>query len=151
MHQCSPPNLGEWWLTMRCPTQKVTWPFDHVILRDHVRILLTIKTHVKSLCKKDSQKIWALARQSRYLNQAQKSVIFKSVKRYQFNYCSQVVKSAQKRSFFWSVFSCIRTEYRKIRTTKKLGIWTLFTLCSIVWMLLKAYQEHDCQVTWKGM
>ena len=26
------------------------------------------------------------------------------------------VKSVQIRSFFWSVFSCIRTEYRKIRT-----------------------------------
>ena len=28
------------------------------------------------------------------------------------------VKSVQIRSFFWSVFSCIRTEYRKIRTGK---------------------------------
>ena len=28
------------------------------------------------------------------------------------------VKSAQIRSSFWSVFSCIRTEYRKIRTRK---------------------------------
>ena len=28
------------------------------------------------------------------------------------------VKSAQIRSFFWSVFSCIRTEYRKIRVRK---------------------------------
>ena len=26
------------------------------------------------------------------------------------------VKSVQRRSYFWSVFSCIRTEYRKIRT-----------------------------------
>ena len=28
------------------------------------------------------------------------------------------VKSVQIRSFFWSVFSCIRIEYRKIRTRK---------------------------------
>ena len=28
------------------------------------------------------------------------------------------VKSVQIRSFFWSVFSCIRTEYRKIQTRK---------------------------------
>ena len=28
------------------------------------------------------------------------------------------VKSAQIRTFFWSVFSCIRTEYKKIRTIK---------------------------------
>ena len=32
-----------------------------------------------------------------------------------------------KYSFFWSVFFCVRTEYRKIRTRKKLLIWTLFT------------------------
>ena len=31
------------------------------------------------------------------------------------NHC---LKSAQIRSFFWSVFSCIRTEFRKIRTRK---------------------------------
>ena len=28
------------------------------------------------------------------------------------------VKSVQIRSFFWSVFSCVQTEYRKIRTRK---------------------------------
>ena len=28
------------------------------------------------------------------------------------------VKSIQIRSFFWAVFSCIQTEYRKIRTRK---------------------------------
>ena len=46
--------------------------------------------------------------------------------------------------FFWSVFSCIRTEYGEIRNIfpyplrmrqntdqKKLRIWTLFTQCSI--------------------
>ena len=52
------------------------------------------------------------------------------------------VKSVQIRSFFWSVFSCIRTEYgdlrckypysvriQKIKDQKKLRIWTLFTQC----------------------
>ena len=29
------------------------------------------------------------------------------------------VKNVQIQSFFWSVFSCIRTEYRKIRTRRK--------------------------------
>ena len=38
--------------------------------------------------------------------------------------CLQYVK-VPIRSFFWSVSSCIRTEYRKIRTGKKLLIWTL--------------------------
>ena len=31
---------------------------------------------------------------------------------------SHYVKSVQIRSFFWSVYSCIRTEYRNIRTRK---------------------------------
>ena len=40
---------------------------------------------------------------------------------YGFFHC---VKSVQIRSFFWSVFSRIRTEYREI-----LRIWTLFRQC----------------------
>ena len=52
------------------------------------------------------------------------------------------MKSVQIRSFFWSVFSHIRTEYKKMRSIspylvrmrkntdqKKLRIWTLFTQC----------------------
>ena len=39
------------------------------------------------------------------------------------------VKSAQIRSFFWSVFSCILTEYRKIRARKNSVFGTLFTQC----------------------
>ena len=52
------------------------------------------------------------------------------------------MKSVQIRSYFWSVFSCIRTEYRDLRNKfpcsvrmqkntdqKKLRIWKLFTQC----------------------
>ena len=35
-----------------------------------------------------------------------------------FNTECHCVKSVQMQRFFWSVFSCIRTEYRKIRTRK---------------------------------
>ena len=49
------------------------------------------------------------------------------------SYC---VKSVQIRSFFWSVFSCIRTPYsvetRENTAQKKLHIWTLFTQYLIV-------------------
>ena len=54
------------------------------------------------------------------------------------------VKSVQIRSFFWSVFSCIRTEYGYLRgkswysiqiqentDQKKLRIWILLTQCPI--------------------
>ena len=46
---------------------------------------------------------------------------------------SHCVKSVKIRSFFWSVFSLIRTEYGEIRS-----IWTLFTqrLYSILSLLL---------------
>ena len=59
------------------------------------------------------------------------------------------VKSVQIQSFFWSVFSCIRTEYGDLlrkspysvriqenTDQKKLRIWTLFTQCSLPLMLL---------------
>ena len=35
-----------------------------------------------------------------------------------WDYDSHCVKSVQIRSFFWSVFSCIRIEHRKVRTRK---------------------------------
>ena len=52
------------------------------------------------------------------------------------------MNSVQIRSFIWSVFSCIRTEYGDLRCKsvriqentdqKKLRIWTLFTQCQYV-------------------
>ena len=55
----------------------------------------------------------------------------------------QCVKSVQIRSFFWSLFSCIRTEYgylwskspysvrmQENTDQKHLRIWTLFTQCA---------------------
>ena len=44
---------------------------------------------------------------------------------------STLRESVKIRSFFWSVFSCIRTESdnRKIWTRKKPRIWTLSTQC----------------------
>ena len=39
------PNLAGVWLTMRGPTHKVTWLFDHVILQDHVTNLKHLNYH----------------------------------------------------------------------------------------------------------
>ena len=37
LQQClSPPNLTGWWLTLRGSYYQVTWPFNIVLLRDHV-------------------------------------------------------------------------------------------------------------------
>ena len=60
-------------------------------------------------------------------------------------WCPYCVKSFQIRSFFWSVFSHVWTEYREIlrispysvrikknKVQKKLRIWTLFTQCFIL-------------------
>ena len=66
-----------------------------------------------------------------------------STEKYLPLYC---VKSVQIRSFFWSVFFCIRTEYEDLLRKspysvriqentdhKKLRIWILFTQCFTLW------------------
>ena len=53
---------------------------------------------------------------------------------WQSNYCDHCVKSVQIRSFFWSVFSCIRTEYRKIRTRNK-TVFGHFSRSGCLWIL----------------
>ena len=71
---------------------------------------------------------------------------------------SHCVKSVQIRSFFWSVFSRIRTEYgispysvrmRKNTDQKELRIWTLFTQClfvipllAILYVYQRRFQAH---------
>ena len=42
------------------------------------------------------------------------------------------VKSVQIQSFFWSVFSCIRTEHRKIRTRRK-SVFEHFSRSNYEW------------------
>ena len=68
---------------------------------------------------------------------------------------SHCVKSVQIRSFFWSLFSCIRTEYGEIRSIiwsiffrirenmdqKKLRIWTLFTQCMVSVEIIAQFSE----------
>ena len=74
------------------------------------------------------------------------------------NHC---VKSVQIRSFFWSVFCHIRTEYGEIRSIspysgrmrensdqEKLRIWTLFTPCNLYCKFCIAKMSHICQKPW---
>ena len=92
------------------------------------KIFLTCPS--KAFCQIRNSPTWACFR-----------VVY-SVKIYwkKYNLKSHCVKSVQIRSFFWSVFSCIRIEYGEIRSIspysvwmwentdqKKLRIWTLFT------------------------
>ena len=78
-------------------------------------------------------------------------IIAKKLPRRQIKDSLHCVKSVQIRSFFWSVFSCIRTEYGDFRIKslysvriqentdqKKLHIWTLFTQCCIRKQLVRA-------------
>ena len=67
------------------------------------------------------------------------------------------VKSVQLRSFFWSVFSCIRTKFLKspysVRILKnmdhkKFRIWTFFTHCyssSFFFFFCFLKMLHDCK------
>ena len=51
---------------------------------------LRFKIHVKNLCKKASQKIWALSRLINYLNYSEKKMILNALIKPQFNYCPLV-------------------------------------------------------------
>ena len=52
------------------------------------------------------------------------------------------IKSVQIRSFFWSVFSCIQTEYRKIRTREK-SVFGHFSSSKII----KEYQKMSRELS----
>ena len=47
---------------------------------------LRFKSHVKNLCKKTSQKVWALSRLINYLNDSKKTMIFNALINSQFSY-----------------------------------------------------------------
>ena len=51
---------------------------------------LRFKSHVKSLCKKASPKIWALSRLINYLNDSKKKIIFNALIKSQFSCCPLV-------------------------------------------------------------
>ena len=52
---------------------------------------LNFKSHMSELCKKASQKIAALSRLSSCLNKCEKRLIFNSIIKSQFSYCSMDV------------------------------------------------------------
>ena len=69
----------------------------------------------------------------------------------QVKFVKHCMKSVQIRSFSWSIFSCIWTEYGDLRSSspysvriredtdqKKLRIWTLFTQCKTTEKISKA-------------
>ena len=51
---------------------------------------LKFKSHVKNLCRKASQKIWALSRLTNHLNDSEKKQIFNAIIKSQFSYCPLV-------------------------------------------------------------
>ena len=51
---------------------------------------LRFRSHVKNLCKKASQKIWALSRLINYLNDSKKKMIFNALIESQLSYCPSV-------------------------------------------------------------
>ena len=66
----------------------------------------------------------------------------------QFCACALISKNILHSKFFWSVFSCIQFEYRKIRTRKKLRIRTLFHAVDVNDILnYRTNYNKDC---WKA-
>ena len=58
------------------------------------------------------------------------------------------VKSFHIRSFFWSIFSCIQSEYRKIRTRKNsvFGLFSLFTQWLFTTSFIFSIIIRGCQI-----
>ena len=63
---------------------------------------------------------------------------------------SHCVKSVQIRSYFWSVFFCIRTEYRKIRTRKNSvfgHFWRSESNCHSKFLHSKKQYLWECEIS----
>ena len=112
--------------------------FNQIMIRQ--KTLLKLSSYVASISRHYFGKAWIIWNNSNfscllkkihllasrlYQNVAQQNLnIYQKNSRkkhtfYQFLFCywtRHCVKSVQIRSYFWSVFSCIRTEYRKMRT-----------------------------------
>ena len=82
-------------MCLRRNTRNETFVFKNKIMKNCEKDKITaviidnkliFKCHVKNLCKRDLEKVYALARLSRYLNNVQESLIFKSVNRSQFSH-----------------------------------------------------------------
>ena len=48
---------------------------------------LKFKSHVKNLCNKGSQKIWASSLLTNYLSNSEKKTTFNAIIKFQFSYC----------------------------------------------------------------
>ena len=56
------------------------------------------------------------------------------------------VKSVEIRCFFWSVFSCIRTEYRKIRTKRTPYLYTFHAVSSFWTHFMSQHWAQPCRL-----
>ena len=63
---------------------------EEVILGITIDSKLTFDSHIKTMCRKAGQKLSALSRISPYLETDKKELLFKSMVKSQFNYCSLV-------------------------------------------------------------
>ena len=78
-----------------------------------------------------------------------------------WNYNNHWVKSVQIRIFFWSIFPCIRTEYRKTRARKnsvfghfsRSGQWRWTCTQQILFFILTLYSamSYNCQTHFKNL
>ena len=63
---------------------------EQTILGVNIDNKLTLKSHIKNLCKKGSQKISTLFRLSNHLNDSQKRLVLNSIVKSYFSYCPLV-------------------------------------------------------------
>ena len=87
------------YMCIRKNTESDIFKFENVCLENSIEELilgvtidnkLTFDNHIKSICRKAGQKLSALSRISPYLETDKKGLLFKSMVKSQFNYCSLV-------------------------------------------------------------
>ena len=100
MEKCMVLNAGKChFMCLGKNTENETFTFKDTIMNNskEEKILgviidnrLTFSSHIRELCKKASEKISALSRISNHLNDSQKTLLFNTVVKSQFNYCPLV-------------------------------------------------------------
>ena len=85
-------------MCIRKSTESDIFKFENVCLENSKEVILgitinnklTFNSHIKSICRKAGQKLSVLSRIPPYLKTDKKELLFKSMVKSQFSYCSLV-------------------------------------------------------------
>ena len=100
---------------VRSPPLDKSWPWDSQMTDKKLQIILTTRLKCEQCTIKCYVTQWIVVGRNVFrVNNKQLKTILLTL------YC---VKTVQIRNFFWSVFSCIWTEYRDFRSISSYSVW----------------------------